>query len=126
MQHREKYIEQLKFTTVRIEAVIDKIIRSDSSAIIILQSDHGEWNVDTLPQLHDYTNDTSFISQRMPILNAYRVPIAIREVLYDSISPVNSFRIVLDKLGYKKEPVIPDKHFVVWWTTKKKNVKVEN
>jgi hypothetical protein len=119
VERRKKYVEQVRFATKLAETAIDKIISSDSTAIIVLQSDHGEWNADTLPIDHDFVHDTSFIAQRMPILNAYRVPPAIRAVLYDSISPVNSFRVILNNLGIIREPLIPDSHFVVWWNQKK-------
>lgn len=120
-KRRAKYIEQIKYTNNRLSTIVDKIVKSDSSAIIILQADHGEWNVDTLMSTHDFVHDTSFLAQRMPILNAYRVPQSIRSVLYDSISPVNSFRIILDKLGVHSDTLVEDKHNVVWWTDGVKN-----
>jgi hypothetical protein len=112
---KNRYVEQLVFVTQRIKQIIDHILIKDTSAIIILQSDHGAWLIDTLKQPHDYANDSNFIAQRMPILNAYRVPGETIKSLYDSISPINSFRIVFDKLFKWHEGTIPDSHYVVYW-----------
>jgi hypothetical protein len=111
---RRKYLEQLQFATRVAKGAIEKIIASDSGAIIVLQSDHGEWTVDTLPKNHYFGNDTNYSAERMPILNAYRVPPPMEARLYDSISPVNTFRLILSGLGISKEPLLPDSHFVVW------------
>lgn len=124
--NRQKYIGQLQFTNNHIKTIIDTIIKVDSTAIIVLQSDHGEWTVDTLPGNHDYMHDTSFIAQRMPNLSAYRVPPEIRSALYDSISPVNSFRVILNKLGYLNCSLLPDNHYVLWWNLKKGAVKIDD
>jgi hypothetical protein len=112
------YIEQLEFVTQKAKQIIDHILARDSSAIIVLQSDHGTTLIDTFKQPHDYANDSNFIAQRMPILNAYRVPGEIKKSLYDSISPVNSFRIIFDKLFEMRAGTIPDSHFVVYWNNR--------
>ena len=76
---------------------VDKILQeSDSAPIIIIQGDHG-----TPTQLGggglrwDNINDDS-IRERTSIFSAYYLPNLDAEVIYEGITPVNSFRIVLN------------------------------
>ena len=82
------YINQVIFVNREIIKVIDVILKeSKTPPVIIVQSDHGP------PP--DLTNDPVV---RMPILNAYYLPGANQEeVFYPSISPANSFRVVLNQ-----------------------------
>lgn len=81
------YIGQVQFINQEILKVVDALIaNSEVPPVIIIQGDHGP-----LPDLaQDYPD-------RIPILNAYYLPgVQASEVLYPSISPVNSFRVVLN------------------------------
>lgn len=89
----ENYRNQLIYTNKRIQEIIDKI-QSDpnNKSIIIVQSDHGpgamlDWN----------SIDNSNIKERMGILNAYYFPDQDYSKLYSDITPVNSFRVILDQ-----------------------------
>ena len=91
------YIDQVQFTNKKIIETIDKILlESDSSSIIILQGDHG---TSTLLKKYgdswDSPNDES-IAERMSIFNAYYLPDQNTDLIYDSITPVNSFRLILN------------------------------
>ena len=69
--------------------------------MIIIQGDHGP-----LPDL------TEEASQRLPILNAYYLPgIQMDNVLYPSISPVNSFRVVLNSYFGQTLPLLEDRSY---------------
>jgi hypothetical protein len=77
------YRDQVLFINKQIAPILDKIIKeSKSPPIIIVQGDHG--SVIESPQ------------RRMSILNAYYLPYGGDQKLYEQISPVNSFRVVLD------------------------------
>lgn len=77
------YRDQVTFMNSRIEPLLKKIISNSATPpIIIIQADHG--GVDTPP------ND------RMAILNAYYLPDGGDQLLYEDISPVNSFRLIFD------------------------------
>lgn len=54
----------------------------------------------------------------MPILNVYLVPEQIRKRLYGSISPVNSFRLVLSECFGAQLPLLPDRHFFCTYATR--------
>ena len=52
----------------------------------------------------------------MSILNAYYFPGGRYEGLYQDISPVNSFRVVLNTFFGAKLPLLPDRSFFSTWT----------
>ena len=114
--HPERFIEgyrnQSIFITRRIEETIDRILAtSPEPPIIILQSDHGsELNLDP----EDVRNTD--LKERMSILNAYYFPGKKYEGLYDSISPVNSFRVVLNTFFGAHIQLLPDRSYYSTWS----------
>jgi hypothetical protein len=74
------YPNEVEYLNKRVlEIVRNLIAQSDTPPIIIIQGDHG-WD----PR------------HRMEILNAYYLPNGGDERIYDTITPVNTFRVVLD------------------------------
>ena len=82
--------------------MIDALIEnSNIPPVIIIQGDHGP--------LPDLTEDPS---QRIPILNAYYLPgIKTDKLLYPYISPVNSFRVVLNSYFGQNLHLLEDKSY---------------
>jgi len=80
------YLDNLAFVNGELEVLVDELIlESDTPPIIILQSDHGtgfksgeKWG---------YTQE---------ILNAYYLPDGGDKALYETISPVNTFRVIFN------------------------------
>jgi len=107
------YLEQLIFTNSKIKELITTILESSSTPpIILLQSDTG-------PNL-SRSMHTSFsqltqdqIQERFSILNAYYLPGISQDILYDSISPVNSFRLILNQYFNAQLSLLEDKHYYV-------------
>jgi len=88
------YKNQAKFISTAILPQLQKLINESANPpVIILQGDHGE--------LGSNHNDI------VKILNAYYLPGHI-DKLYPSISPVNSFRIVLDSYFGLDFPLLED------------------
>jgi len=84
------YLGQYRFITEEIEGVIAALLEESSSPpIIILQSDHGLREM--LPGIKVGSGEWQ------KVLNAYYFPGDGKEDLYDSISPVNSFRVVFNR-----------------------------
>jgi hypothetical protein len=84
------FLNQLIFANKIINKMLDKLINeSKIRPIIILQGDHG-------PRPF-YKDNKEWLKLRMSILNAYLLPQEARQSLYDSITPVNSFRLILNK-----------------------------
>jgi hypothetical protein len=96
------YAGQVQFINKEILKVVDALIQdSKVPPVIIIQGDHGP-----LPDL--VTED----AQRMPILNAYYLPgVEADKVLYSSITPVNSFRVVLNSYFSQNLPLLEDKSY---------------
>ncbi|MFT5723463.1 MAG: hypothetical protein ACI9JN_000576 [Bacteroidia bacterium] len=102
--YKKGYIDQLQFVNKKLMHLIDKII-TDSKVppIIILQGDHGSCS--ELRNHHGFENND--FKERFSIINAYYFPDQDYEMLYDSISPINSFKVVMNKYfdgNYELEP----------------------
>jgi len=108
----EGYRDQSVFITRRIEETIDRILAtSPEPPIIILQSDHGsELYLD--PEDVQHTD----LKERMSILNAYYFPGKRYEGLYRSISPVNSFRVVLNTFHGANSKLLLDRSYFSTWS----------
>jgi len=95
---KEMYIDQLVATNRMVESLIETLLEtSDTPPIIILQADEGpiprgaEWGS------WNWTNATpAELREKTGILNAYYLPGVDNGVLYPSISPANSFRMVFN------------------------------
>ncbi len=96
------YINQITFINGQILQVVDTILReSETPPVIIIQGDHGP------PP--DLTNSPEV---KMPILNVYYLPgLDVQKVLYPSISPVNTFRVVLDGYFGMNLPLLEDNSY---------------
>ena len=96
------YLNQVIYINREILQIIDVLQReSDVPPVIIVQGDHGP------PP--DLTNDPAV---RMPILNAYYLPgVEAAEALYPAISPVNSFRVVLNRYFESNLPLLEDQSY---------------
>lgn len=103
-KEKDRYIDQLVFINSKILDVIDEIFsKSDISPIIIIQSDHGTASMDQMEVDLGSITKTQF-NERMGILNAYFLPNGGNKILYETITPVNSFRKVFNyyfKANYK-------------------------
>ncbi len=88
-----RYRDQLIYISSRIEETVDAILsRSERPPIIILQSDHGPRHI----SLSFDDPSPEALRSRMAILNAYHLPDGCDRHLYETITPVNTFRIVFN------------------------------
>ena len=79
-----KYLNQLEYISKETETVVDEILsKSERPPIIIVQGDHGS-------RLFPAVRENFYE------LNAYYLPNVAETALYRTISPVNSFRVVLN------------------------------
>jgi hypothetical protein len=89
--------------------VIDRILaESDSPPIIILQADHSSKVYNQLNPVQDVKMKLLF-----PILNAYYLPGVGEEKLYSTITPVNSFRLLLNLYFGTHLPLLPDDSYTL-------------
>lgn len=91
-ERNRKYVGQLKFINKKtIEAIDDILANSKKPPVIILQADHGaRWECVSDGKPNDYRS-------YFGILNAYHLPGGDNSQLYKTISPVNSFRVILNQ-----------------------------
>jgi len=96
------YINQVKFANKEMLSVIDMLLMdSKRPPVIIIQGDHGP-----PPEI------SLTYSEKMPILNAYYLPgKQAEQMLYPSISPVNTFRVILNSYFGKNLPLLEDKSY---------------
>ena len=92
--------------------LITKIIHeSKRPAIIILQGDHG-----TASELRNHQGfENNDFKERFSILNAYYFPDKDYSMIYPEISPVNSFKVVMNKYFDKNFKLEEDKAFYGNW-----------
>jgi hypothetical protein len=91
------YLNGVKYVNPRILEIVDQIIaKSDVPPIIIVQGDHGFWS-----------------GTNLPILNAYYLPGDGADLLYPTISPVNSFRLIFDHYFGAELGLLEDTSYLV-------------
>ncbi len=100
-KQRENYLNQLTYTNKLLENLIEIILsKSDIPPIIILQADQGPATLFDLPSKPDgggWDNPTEeMLKERMGIFNTYYLPNGGNELLYDTITPVNTFRVIFN------------------------------
>ncbi len=83
------------------EILNDIVTRSETPPVIILQADHG---MRMRPE------------ERMAILNAYYLPAQGNPALYESITPVNSFRVVFNTYFGAPYSLLEDKSYLSSYT----------
>jgi len=81
--HFNGYLGQITYLNLRLEQLLAQIIsQSETPPIIVLQADHG--------------GPLSGLRDRMAILSAYYLPDGGSESLYETITPVNTFRLLFN------------------------------
>ncbi|HZD56325.1 MAG TPA: sulfatase-like hydrolase/transferase [Anaerolineales bacterium] len=112
---REEYLkgyrDQVLFVNSHLEAVIDRILsQSNPPPIMIIQGDHGPG-----AYLVWESPEKSNLKERLSILNAYYFPGGDQGWLYPTITPVNTFRIVLDRYFGESYDLLPDESYFSPW-----------
>ncbi|HLE15276.1 MAG TPA: sulfatase-like hydrolase/transferase [Anaerolineales bacterium] len=106
-EYRLGFAGQVQFVDRMLAQTIDKILaESESPPVIILQGDHGPGG-----KLDWDSPSTTCLAERTSILNAYYLPGDGSELLYPEISPVNSFRVILDEYFNAGLDLLPDKTY---------------
>lgn len=105
------YSDQLLYLNKRVLQAVDQIEKDERvPPIIIFQGDHG-----SRAHLSQETLEKSDVRESFRNLNAYLVPPQVKAKLYPSITPVNSFRLILDGAFGANYPLLPDRSYFTTW-----------
>lgn len=105
------YTNQMTFINQKLKEAINSILdRSATPPVIIIQGDHGPGAHYDMLKLND-----SCLTERYSILNAYYFPDGDYELLYSEITPVNSFRVVLNQYFGADLDLLADKSYFAGW-----------
>lgn len=106
-QYRNHYTDQVRFANRNMKRVITQILGgSTEPPIIILFGDHGPrsglvWD----------SAEESDLKESLTILNAYHLPGDGSALLYPEISPVNTFRVILNHYFGADLELLPDRSY---------------
>jgi len=90
-EDKNRYLDTLQYANLRIEEFIEKVLKeTEHQPIIIIESDHG-----TAFNFNWEEPNNDMLKQRFSNLNAFYMPEG-KDLLYDTITPVNSFRIMFN------------------------------
>ena len=106
-QYISRYLAQMEFIEKTVPRCLDAIIENSRvPPVIILQGDHGSGAF-----LHHESIEGTYLQDRLSILSAYYLPGGGADDLYDSITPVNTFRVVFNRLFGAGMPLQEDRSF---------------
>jgi len=111
-EYVDGYRDQLMFANSKVQSALEAIIsRSVEPPVIILQSDHGPGSLLNKEDLR-----STYLKERMSILNAYYLPDSGDAQLYEEITPVNTFRVVLNSYFGTDLGLLGDESYFSTWS----------
>ena len=109
---RDNYVNQVIAANNMVRRLVDQLLStSEVAPIIIVQGDEGPYPARYSANTRGFNWEQAAdieIKQKMRILNAYYLPGVDTSVLYPSITPVNSFRLVFDLYFGTNLGLLPD------------------
>lgn len=113
-ENKNGYLNQLIFVNKKIKSLVGEILsKSKVHPIIILQADHGTCSTfysSDGKKWPEYPTDKN-IRERFRIFNAYYLPSGGDRFLYDSITPVNTFRLIFKFYFNRNEELLGDQSY---------------
>lgn len=111
-EYLKNYRDQLHYASKRVLFLVNQILsRPGKKPIIIIQADHGPGFL-LFWEKPEYT----FFRERLTILNAYYLPDGGDSLIYDGITPVNSFRTIFNYYFGTDFKRLEDKSYFSRWS----------
>lgn len=108
-EEKQSYLNQLKFTNKKIKEIVDEIIdNSESSPIIVIQSDHGPPD-----SIFRSVNQVASDKDKLRNINFYYLPNPQNNTIYDGITPVNSFRFIIKNYLGEDAPQLENRNYYI-------------
>ena len=106
------YTESIIFTNKYIKEFVDKAtLNSEKPPIIVIQADEGHYPHGNLDKLAEITSKE--LQGYMGILNAYYLPgLDYEEILYQDITPVNTFRVIFNGYFETDYKLLEDRSYI--------------
>ncbi|MCE5299926.1 MAG: LTA synthase family protein, partial [Spirochaetia bacterium] len=112
-QYIKAYAAQAGYLHRQAKKMVSRLLaETGGKAIIIMQADHGpgsQWDVDSMEK----TN----LKERFSIFSAYYLPGDGKKLLYENITPVNNFRLILSHYLGMDYPLLQDDSYYSGWET---------
>lgn len=96
----DNYVRQLTYLNERLLTIVERIVEHNPDAIVVLQADEGPHPVQRLrqgPPFRWLDASVAELGEKLRILNAVRLPGVSDAELAEDLTPVNTFRLVLDR-----------------------------
>lgn len=105
---KENVVRQTAYVNKKVLEMVDKIFsKSETPPIIILQADHGTNH----KKIWDDYGNADVLKEKMRPFIAYHLPGGGKEVFYDAITPVNSFRLIFNRYFGADFEILPDRSY---------------
>lgn len=108
---RVRFADQVLYTNQKLRELINALLADKTNPpVIVLQADEGQWPLrywDRSDEFNYQTASRTELLDKFEIINAYYLPGVPRRSLYPSITPVNSFRLILNHYfdaGFRRLP----------------------
>jgi len=110
---QDNYVHQLEFVNTQVLSMLERMLsNSERPPVIILQADHGPASTFSDPKGPGWDHPTdAMLQERMRIFNAYYLPQGGSVHLYDSITPVNTFRLIFNTYLGASYDLLEDRSF---------------
>jgi len=110
-EYLRQYVDELTFINTLLQQTLDAILAaSETPPIILIQADHGPG-----AYLQWESAEDSCLWERFSIFSAYYLPGDASARLYETITPVNSFRVIFDAYFGTDLGLLPDRSYFSTW-----------
>jgi hypothetical protein len=105
------YVGQLLYVNTRVERVVNTLLDrpADQRPVIIIQSDEGPYAGAPTDWTHPTARD---LERKFNILNAIYTPGVVHPGLSQTMTPVNTFRLILNDYFDADLPILPDRSYI--------------